>query len=87
MKSFKQYQFRAALFCLVIALALWAYEGLFLTSPKGKYAESPYAFGDFAHFMHYLTGYKIIFPALGLMMILILAYILRPLLTKNQERP
>ncbi len=87
MPSFQKFQFRAAFFCLIIAIGLWIFEAVFLSAPKGKYAENPYAFGDLAHFIHYFTGYKVVFPAIGLFIVLMLAYILRPLLTKNEERP
>ncbi len=87
MKSFQKYQFHAAFFCLAIALILWLMEVLFIASSKSSHKESQYAFEELAYFIHYLTGYKIIFPAIGLITAAGLAYILRNLLTKKEERP
>ncbi len=89
MKSFQKYQYYAAFFCLAITLILWLAEAWLLPkkSHSDELAESSYLFENIAHYIHYFTGYKIVFPAIGLLIILILAYFLRPLLTKNEERP
>lgn len=39
------------------------------------------------HFIYSITGYKFIFPLLGLILIAFFAYMLHPLITKEEERP
>ncbi len=87
MKSFQKYQFTVAFFCLTVAFILWLVEAFFLSPTPYKHEESPYAFCNLASFIHNFVGYKILFPAIGIFIIAIFAYILRPLLTKEEERP
>ncbi|MFV0431173.1 MAG: hypothetical protein ACK5MJ_03225 [Alphaproteobacteria bacterium] len=76
---------------LAISVLLVIYE-LITKKPKADYshaseATSSYPFEELAHFIHNMMGYKLIFPALGLIAVAIISYLLAPILTKKEERP
>ncbi len=87
--SKKTYLF-SGLFFLGLSLLLVIYELMGTKSKTGHYEPEThldYPFQGVATLMHHITGYKMIFPALGLICIALISYIVAPYLTKKEERP
>lgn len=80
----------SGLFFLSLSLLLVIYELVGLSAKSGHEAAEThldYPFQGVAELIHSVVGYKLIFPAMGLIIIALISAILAPYLTKKEERP
>lgn len=80
----------SGLFFLSLSVILVVYELVALTTKSSHGATEEilnYPFQGMASFIHHVVGYKLIFPAFGLIIVALISYILAPYLTKKEERP
>ncbi|MFV0320788.1 MAG: hypothetical protein ACK5LE_00190 [Alphaproteobacteria bacterium] len=80
----------SGLFFLSLSVLLVIYELIALSAKSGHATAEThldYPFEGVAEFIHSVVGYKLIFPAIGLIIIALISYIVAPYLTKKEERP